>query len=823
MKISVLANDLDSKPKSQEGTWSDLKEMLAVSNEVDCPKTTIVKGDKIPVKVCSSLHVMPDGSRPPNKCPARKIEAWSPAIFDGVPDAKGGWRTAKHVVGMDVLVFDVDHATLAELTALDAAIEREGYRAILHSTHSHNPAQDDYCVRVIFECARTLTPSEIVPTREALQRTLGFRADEQTKDPSRLYYVPSRPKGGPDYLFSSVEGRAVEPVPASAAVTPIRVTPPAAELAEPIEMDPIRARIRRAAKGNNADILRRVLTGEKLADAGGRDNAVNSASSVLAFLLPDVPVEALLEVMRPSLLAMDPPESGSWSAIALDKLQRARERSDTKIEHTRAAVAVAGRVFNKASALAMPDIEDPKNSDPFDASRIEQWASENGCADDLDRFNKQWIIRYHGANWVFVNGAYMSAVPDEDLRQSLLRDLSRAPVRLKDEDKHGHQSTRPIGAILDDYATTARKVQASLALNKSYYDPVEQCFHEALCPVRRSLRPVHDPEILEWLEMFGGDVLLDWVACVTLLNMPAAALYIQGPPGTGKNVLADGLARLWHKGGASDFKNVVGSQFNDSLTRCPLVFADEGIPKTEGILDDLRKIIGARERPLNRKFMPAVNLEGYPRLLITANNERVLQETGATLGADDISAVAQRIRIIETTMQPVDHLAHIRNTRGMDYIEGWVTGDRVAQCALWLRDNRQVSRQTRFLVSSNDPTLSEEIATGTKSVSAMLEFLARYLSDTTKIESPRVRFGDGRLLVNTELMADKHMWERYVPSRKILSALEVSKNLRSISESKPVSYEGLEYHNVKPHILINWARKEQVGSATLIEKRIKGS
>ncbi len=823
MRISVLTDDQDNRPVSHEVSWDDLKGALNTCLEVDCPKTTRLKGGvEIPVSVCSSLHRLPDGSRVPNKCPGRKVEAWSPAIFDG-------GRKISHVVGMDCLVFDVDHATLAELGAIDAAITREGLAAILHSTHSHDPARDDFCVRIVFKCARPLSPHEIAPTRDALQALIGFRADEQTKDIGRIYYVPTRPKGGPDFFFASVEGRAIDPVfsfqeapiasPAAPSGNPSHEAgAPVLDL--PVEMDPLRARLKKSKSPEIAALMRRVLKGERLAEHGGRDVALLNACGHIAWVLNEQPIEVMLEIMRPSVMAMEPNDKGDWIAEARAKLEKAWERWDTERKRKLASNAVGDRLYQRVSAVSAPDEEDPGNSGPFDETRILEWATENGCADDPERFHKQWIIRFHGANWVFVNGRYMSAVPDEDIRQSLLRDLARAPVEIRYVDAHGKSETRPIAKILDDYCTVPRRVQASLSLQKSFYDPREETFHEAVCPVRQSLKPESHPEILHWLQLFGGDPLLDWVACVTLLGLPAAALYMVGPKGAGKNLLADGLARLWHRGGATGFETVVGTNFNDALTRCPLIFADEGIPKTERILEDLRRLIGARERPLNRKFMSTVNLDGYPRLLITANNDRVLQDTGATLDAEDIAAVAQRIRIIHADEKPVDYVANIRNTKGHDYVESWVIDDKIARCALWLAENRKVNRQTRFLVSSDDPTLSEKIATGTKHVSALLEFLARYMSDSTKIQSPRIKFGDGRLLVNTELMADKNMWERYVPSRKIMSAKDVSTNLRSISEAKAVTVDGLEFHNLKPHILINWAREEQVGSAALIEARI---
>src|SRR5690606_32527461 len=128
-----------------------------------------------------------------------------------------------------------------------------------------------------------------------------------------------------------------------------------------------------------------------------------------------------------------------------------------------------------------------------------------------------------------------------------------------------------------------------------------------------------------------AEKLIDWVASVMRLDRQSCAIYIDGAPGVGKNLLATGLARLWHTGGASELGRVLEG-FNDVLTQCPLVFADEALPQRRGITAELRRLIGSTARNLNRKFLPVCNLDGAIRLIIAGNNDRLL-DTGEDLSS----------------------------------------------------------------------------------------------------------------------------------------------------------------------------------------------
>lgn len=614
MRITLFKSMRDDRPVALDLTWDQLAARLAEDNPTHCPTVTHYthEGQKleIPAPVCPSLTRHPTtGERLVEKCDARKVACWSPAIW---PDGHIG-RRQENVTGSDLLVFDLDHISLATLKDIDTRIQGAGYAALMHSSHSNDLVRDDVCVRLVLKASCTMTPQEIRATRKHLEQTLGLPVDKATHDLGHLYFWPSRPALGAPPVFGRLEGRDVDPLTGEG-VGPSSVS--SVGLKAPLDfsyrtngdMQALTKFLRKEYP--NDDLVRRLLEGLPVDEPGKRDTSMNALASRVAWALPDASIEALVEMGRRMCASMDPENDlDKWR----DKLTRAAGRKDADMKEKAYLSTVKFEGHRKESARSHPDVDKPDNNAPFSDDLVNDWASKAGCT--RDEFQKQWIIRYHGANWVFVNGRYDRAVPDSDVAISLRRDLARAPVVITMLNKAGDIVPRPSGAILYEYGTAARAVQASLSLQESRYDMSNETFHEAVCPIRRDLKPQEHPEIHEWLRVFGGDTLLDWVACVTRLDKPAAALYVEGPPGTGKNVLVDGLARLWHKGGASAFKDVVGSNFNDSLTRCPLIHADEGIPKTDTIIDDLRRLIGSGTQPLNRKFMPVVSLEGNPRLI----------------------------------------------------------------------------------------------------------------------------------------------------------------------------------------------------------------
>src|SRR5690606_19425682 len=105
--------------------------------------------------------------------------------------------------------------------------------------------------------------------------------------------------------------------------------------------------------------------------------------------------------------------------------------------------------------------------------------------------------------------------------------------------------------------------------------------------------------------LFAGakyGLLEQGISWVTDLDQACMALYLDGVAGTGKSLLAKGLAQLWSDA-PTTLDQAMGG-FNDGLVSCPLVFADETLPKDSRgntRTEDLREFVQADRRPLRRK------------------------------------------------------------------------------------------------------------------------------------------------------------------------------------------------------------------------------
>ncbi|MBX3205498.1 MAG: AAA family ATPase [Labilithrix sp.] len=130
-----------------------------------------------------------------------KLSGWSPATFTN------DWRNKSNVETVTALGLDHDKGGLS----LEALREiYEGKRALAHNTRRATPEAQRWRVVVAVSRPMTLDEHAIVwrHARDGLAER-GVIIDEQTKDPSRFWFVPCVPVEGP-FVSESLEGEPLD-------------------------------------------------------------------------------------------------------------------------------------------------------------------------------------------------------------------------------------------------------------------------------------------------------------------------------------------------------------------------------------------------------------------------------------------------------------------------------------------------------------------------------------------------------------------------------------------------------------------------------------
>jgi hypothetical protein len=102
----------------------------------------------------------------------------------------GGWAAV-----------DVDDVTISGSLEETLADMFPTWRYICYSTASSTIEQPKF--RIVFALDKRLETEQINPFWHALQKSIGEMGDEQTKDKSRMYYIPAKYKNADNFIFSS--------------------------------------------------------------------------------------------------------------------------------------------------------------------------------------------------------------------------------------------------------------------------------------------------------------------------------------------------------------------------------------------------------------------------------------------------------------------------------------------------------------------------------------------------------------------------------------------------------------------------------------------
>lgn len=603
----------------------------------------------------------------------------------------------------------------------------------------------------------------------------------------------------------------------------------------------VRTRLGRLHDAGRQQVLAKVLRGESFAEPGERDEKLMMVCSVIAFVAaryrPDAEAEQLAEILRASLACWAAEEGAQLSideelAKAIDKLSRALADARRKLgeqaaaeERIAAALERKGRSGGDGEGQGQGQAGAQGEGDSSDggSSGLASGSTGNGTsaggangsprtAEERRQLLRQVVIQHRTSFYLYddTKDVYLPPVTKEELEVALRDPYENASfIEWWYEDAKGVLRRKDSKRFLQDYCTVANAVRFDMT-GDSRYCPEEGCFYEAVCR-RRDLEPRFDPDIDQWLRLIGmADVerFFDWIATVTWLKWPTAALYLSGRSSAGKGLFVDGLARLWTTGKRTDFAQAFGN-FNADILGCPLVVADEGL-KYSGASAAVRRFVGSANVTVTRKYMPTATLIGCPRLVILANNDRALEFKDEDNDLEDVGALAIRFLHLRVAPCATDYL---RALGGRPVTERWVEDDLIAKHALFIEKERQVSLggDSRLLVEGHATKMHRELVMQSHANSLCLEWLAKFLDspDPGPVQKELIFVGKGKIAIMASAISE--FWDGYVKSHNVFSLKRIGSALKGISLGN-THHKGRDYWLVDPSLIYEWAEACKFGS-----------
>jgi hypothetical protein len=585
---------------------------------------------------------------------------------------------------------------------------------------------------------------------------------------------------------------------------------------EAISLIKLRKILANLSDPDHVRIFDAILDGKSFAEPGERDAAMQQACSVMVYAAKGCGEPAkLVEILKPSLKvwAEEPDADKSLDeelAKAVDKITRAQrdwdENEAAEEARRQKTLDSLGRKFFGSS---------------YSGSQLTQ---------------RHLLIQYRRSYFIYHFGKerYVGPRIKEELLTVVRDAFAESNFEVTYVNASGDLKQMQPVTLMEQYGTVAECMQGSLALQHSYYDPESETFHFATTPMR-PLTPRFDKDIDEWLRIMGGpeianpdtgetyaDLILNWVAGVSQLKRQCAALALIGPPSTGKSTLALGLARLWHEAGPTSWEFSVGAHFNESLIQCPLIELSEGIDTPKGTSSAFRALTGTQELVINPKGLAPYSVIGCVRIMITSNDDTVLNDITGTreLSNASVHAVAERLAVIDVKAKAKTFLDNLKK-QNPHTIDRWIDDSLIARHALWLRKNRKLSSDSRFLVRGHVTPIHQRLVAKKKDSESLLEWIVGYMSRPelfaknfrTKKRTPYTFIGGGTLLLNGPEIQET--WDLYAnDTSEKLSVTKIGTllgNLRTGTRKLNRNGTRVRAHEIDTGIVFTFAQANMLG------------
>lgn len=534
---------------------------------------------------------------------------------------------------------------------------------------------------------------------------------------------------------------------------------------------------------------------------------------------------SIAELFRPSLSLMrsegeDVTVEQVEARIKLKQDEVREQKKEQRKKHDQQQQAIE---FDKASRIR----EAYKNgrSHPYTFNELQQWK-------DIIATGHRWILQKDRSFYLFFHGSYKGPYSEIEAHGAALRELAAAAsagVDIYKTNKDGSSDFKSLRQLIAEYGTVAERVSTDLRAQIITYDEQERTIVEAPCPLRK-LEPRYDPDVDQWMYQLAGDQYYDdlktWFAILPRLDIVRSALALIGKHSVGKSLTALSGSGLWTKEGPCMLEQAL-ADFNDSILRCPLIFADEHLPKDfRGTTptEQLRAFIQSTERPLKRKHLPNSKCLGVTPLLIAAHDLEVLRPS-ENISNNEVEGSVLRFLIIPARVEAAHFLANLHPTT---HERGWVEHDIVARHIWWLVYNHKHQSKGRFYFTPSNPEHAMWFATSGGGKSALLRWLVSFLADRKKFEGDansklHVRIHKGRLYVNIGGVLS--YWDKYVGNEKCPNAGLLSRLLAEISHPERQKMKDGKGKMVNYRVVINdylytWAKNTDLLDAEELAKQL---